>query len=190
MEQSNEYRLGAEVNATDGLCGVVTRVVVDPVDRSVTYLVVEPKHRFGLGRLVPVDQIDIGPHGIRFRGDLAAFAQLESAENVYFMPGSRDWPGEEIVDPVVTDTLPTGEVALRPGNPVHAKDGEIGVVEGFITDRENRHVTHVLLREGHLLNRKEVAIPVAAISGVDRGIRLNLTKDEVEHLPALHPEGS
>jgi hypothetical protein len=194
MDQMTEYRLGAEVFATDGLCGVVTRIVVDPVHRTVTHLVVEPKHRFGLGRLLPVDRLDAGPEGIQFRGDLAAFEAAESAEDAHFIRAADDWPGEGLVEPeaVVDDTLPGGEVALRPGDRVHATDGEIGSVQGFVTTAGERRVTHILLREGHLFTRKEVAIPVDAIAGVDTGIRLNLSKKEIEDLPSVdaeHPPG-
>jgi hypothetical protein len=194
MDQTTEYRLGAEVFATDGLCGVVTRIVVDPIHRTVTHLVVEPKHRFGLGRLLPVEVLDVTAEGIHFRGDLAAFEAADSAENSSFIRAADDWPGEGLVEPlpVVDDTLPAGEIALRSGDSVHATDGEIGSVQGFLADPGQHRVTHVILREGHLLRRKEVAIPVDAIAGVDTGIRLNLTKQQIEDLPAVdteHPAG-
>jgi hypothetical protein len=190
MDQTTEYRLGAEVYATDGLCGVVTRIVVDPVDRTITHLVVEPKHRFGLGRLLPVDRLDAGANGIQFRGDLAAFEAADSAEDAHFIRAADDWRGEGLVEtePEVNDTLPGGEIALRPGDPVHATDGEIGSVQGFLTAAGQDRVTHVLLREGHLFTRKEVAIPVDAIAGVDTGIRLNLSKQEIEDLPSVDDE--
>jgi len=44
-------------------------------------------------------------------------------------------------------------------------------------------VTRVLLQEGHLRGRKEVAIPVSAVTKVENGIWLNLTKKQVEDLP-------
>jgi hypothetical protein len=43
----------------------------------------------------------------------------------------------------------------------------------------------VLLREGHLWGRKTVAIPISAVTGVDAGIRLNLTKEQVGELPPV-----
>jgi len=46
-------------------------------------------------------------------------------------------------------------------------------------------VTHVLLREGHLWGRKEIAIPVSAVVDLDEGIRLKLTKQQVEDLPPV-----
>jgi hypothetical protein len=86
---------------------------------------------------------------------------------------------------VVHDVVPLGETDLRPGEHVHAVDGEIGQVQGFMVDPGDNHVTHVLLQEGHLWGRKEVAIPISAVTGVDYGIRLNITKKQVEDLPPV-----
>jgi len=43
----------------------------------------------------------------------------------------------------------------------------------------------VLLLEGHLWGRKKIAIPISAVTGVDAGIRLNLTKEQVGELPPV-----
>ena len=53
-------------------------------------------------------------------------------------------------------------------------------------------MTHVLLQEGHLWGRKEVAIPISAVTQVDDGIRLSVTKQQVQDLPPVdieHPGG-
>ncbi len=71
---------------------------------------------------------------------------------------------------------------MRPGDKVHAVDGEIGRVRGFFVNPSDDRVTHVLLEEGHLWGRKEVAIPVTAVTRVDQGIQLNLTKEQVGDL--------
>jgi len=44
-------------------------------------------------------------------------------------------------------------------------------------------VTHILLREGHLWGRRDIAIPVSAVTSADPIIRLNITKKQVEELP-------
>jgi hypothetical protein len=46
-------------------------------------------------------------------------------------------------------------------------------------------VTHVLLQEGHLWGHKEIAIPVSAVQGIDAGVRLSITKQQVEKLPHI-----
>jgi hypothetical protein len=65
--------------------------VVDPLARAVTHLVVEPKGRQGLGRLVPLDLIDVTRGEIRLRCTMAEFEELDSAEETQFVPGTRGY---------------------------------------------------------------------------------------------------
>jgi sporulation protein YlmC with PRC-barrel domain len=203
------FTIGAAAVCSDGPCGVVSRVVVDPVARALTHLVIEPEHRSGLGRLVPLDLVEAGAGAdeVRLRVTLAEFEKLPSAEETDFLPGGSGyeayaaheayyWPYfglDSSADPSIAlasgietrDMLPPGEIGVRRGETVHASDGEIGRVEGFVVDSSQGHVTHVLLQEGHLWGRKEVAIPVDAVARIDRGITVNLTKHEIEALPAV-----
>jgi sporulation protein YlmC with PRC-barrel domain len=183
-------------------------VVVDPIARAVTDLVVEPKHRQGLGRLVPLDLVDnVSAVGqVTLSCTIAEFEKLDHAEETQFLPGSgghADYTaGEALSQPyygltgvigdvpqVITfDTLPLDDVAVRRGEQVDATDGRIGSVQGLVIDPRNNGVTHVLLQEGHLWGRKQVAIPIGAVSKVDDGIRVSLTKQQVENLPAVQIE--
>jgi hypothetical protein len=91
---------------------------------------------------------------------------------------------------IVSHAVPMGETEVGRHDRVHAVDGEIGQVEGFAVDPVDHQVTHILLKEGHLWGRKEVAIPVSAVASLDAGIRLNITRKQVEDLPPLsegHP---
>lgn len=195
MAEATEFTIGAQAHCSDGLCGEVSRIVMDPATRTVTHLVIEPRHRRGLGRIVPLDLVDTTGGGLRLRCTLAEFGHLDAAEEDQLVegiePGGLGPLGMDsplgIPHPVrvtVEDVVPLGESELRPGERVHAVDGEIGRVQGFIVDPADR-VTHVLLKEGHLWGRKEVAIPITAVRGVENGIVLNITKKQVEDLPAL-----
>ena len=211
MAETEAVTIGAEASCTDGVAGEVTRVVVDPVARAVTHLVVEPKGRQGLGRLVPLDLIDGTGGEIRLRCTLVEFERLDPAEETQFLPGTRGYeaygpeqvvawpwvslggtpgvPGEMVSgtsETVTFDAIPLGEVEVRRGEPVHATDGAIGHVEGLVINPGNYHVTHVLLQEGHLWGRKEVAIPISAVTGVEGGIQLSMTKQDVEDLPPVN----
>jgi hypothetical protein len=86
------------------------------------------------------------------------------------------------------DRVPPGEVEVRRGQRVHATDGAIGHVRGLLVDPSDYQVTHVLLEEGHLWAKKEVSIPISAVTGVDDGVRLKLTKAEVANLPPVEVE--
>jgi len=92
---------------------------------------------------------------------------------------------------VTNDTVPLGEVDVRRGDPVHATDGDIGRVQGLVIDRASGHVTHVLLQEGHLWGRKEVAIPISAVASTVGGIQLTIAKQELQDLSPVdidHPD--
>jgi sporulation protein YlmC with PRC-barrel domain len=207
VAESTQFTIGVDAVCTDGVCGEVSRVVVDPVARTVTHLVIEPKHRRGLGRLVPLSLVDATAGEVALRCTMAEFDELGAAEETQFLPGSSfsgygpqqmlAWPyygigmGNSPLA-VTYDKVPLGEVTVRRGEHVHAIDGDIGRVEGLVIDPSDHHVTHVLLQEGHLWGRKEVAIPIGAVTGVDDGIQLNITKHEVQDLPPVevdHPMG-
>jgi sporulation protein YlmC with PRC-barrel domain len=213
VAETTQFTIGDEARCADGVCGEMTRVVVDPVAQTVTHLVVEPKGRAGLARLVPLGLVDTSAGDVRLQCTLADFEHLDAAEETQFVPGSGGYaaygpqqvstwpyygltPGAELpgeVDlgvagfsPTITyDRIPLGEVEVRRGDPVEATDGHIGHIQGLVVDPGDHHVTHVLLQEGHLWGRKDVAIPIKAVSRVGDTIRLNLSKHEVQDLPPV-----
>ncbi len=215
------FLIGARVSSPDGSCGQVVRVIIDPVGKTITHLVVGPRHEHGndIDRLVPVDFAQAGPDGIRLSCTKADFDKLDPAEETHFVAGSEH-PGYALDEVwsmpwfslgglgapgvwtegqgwdqggshgpqrrlVTYDSVPLGEVQVRRGDHVHATDGEIGLVEGLVIDPDDHRVTHVLLQEGHLWGRKEVAIPIGAVTGAEAGIRLDLSKQQVEDLPPV-----
>jgi sporulation protein YlmC with PRC-barrel domain len=188
-----EFVLGAEASCADGPGGKVTRVTIDPATETVTHLVIEPKHRLGAGRLVPLDLVDATADGIRLRCTVEEFGRLEAAEETEVVDGLVGGlvgglgPPMGVAAPVqaiVQDVVPLGEEDIDRDEPVHALDGAIGRVAGLRVDPGDHRVTHVLLQEGHLWGRREVVIPASAVTKVENGIWLNLTKEQVENLPA------
>ena len=197
MAEETEFAMGAEASCMDGPCGEVTRVIIDPATEKVTHLVIEPKLRFSAGRLVPLALVETAADGIRLRCTVEEFGGLEAAEKTELVNDITGGPGLGLYAPmgvsypipvVVEDVVPLGEEDIDRGEPVHALDGEIGRVEGFGVDPGDHRVTHVLLQEGHLWGRRDVAIPVSAVTKVENGIWLSLTKKQVEDLPARSPD--
>ena len=187
--------MGAETSCSDGPAGKVSRVIVDPATDTVTHLVIEPRLRLSTARLVPLGLVDVTADGIRLRCTVEEFGALEAAEETELVDGLDGGFGlaglggplgaPAPVPVMVQDVVPRGEEGIERGEPVHALDGEIGRVEGVRVDPGDHRVTHVLLAEGHLWGRKEVAIPASAVTKVENGIWLNLTKKQVENLPAV-----
>jgi sporulation protein YlmC with PRC-barrel domain len=215
-----EFTLGARASCSDGFCGELSRTILDPATRTITHLVIEPKHKKEDGRLVPLDLVEAAGGEIRLRCSLAEFERLDPAEEVevvgadyaggYGSPAAVQGYGDvgsmgvgasasgmgigmglgHRTPTTVSHAVPLGETEVERHESVHAVDGEIGRVEGFVVDPADNKVTHVLLQEGHRWGRKEVAIPVSAIVSVDAGIRLNITRQQVGELPPVshdHP---
>ena len=196
-----EFTLGARASCPDGFCGVVSRTILDPAARTVTHLVIGPRHGAG-GRLVPLDLVEAAAGEIRLRCTLDEFGRLDPAEETELVDGGYgdagamgmggSVPGMSLgysTPLVVEHAVPLGDIEVERHESVHAIDGHIGQVEGFVVDPADQKVTHVLLKEGHLWGRRQVAIPVSAVASVDAGIRLNITKQQVEDLPPLGHTG-
>jgi hypothetical protein len=214
------YTIGDKVACLDGDCGELDRVIIDPVARKLTHLVVDPQDGQDSARLVPVDLVGAVDPGVAIvlQCDLAGFAALETAEESEYLPSETDELGypagrirwspyyplggnlgavtmggnggidaHGVIEPQVVgyERVPLGEVQIRRGEAVHAVDGDIGRVRGLVVDPQDNQVTHVLLDEGHLWGKKEVAIPIGAVEVTADGIQVDLAKDAVRDLPAV-----
>ena len=215
MAAEIRFTIGAEVNGTDGVCGRLAWVVVDrsAAPWVITHLVVEPPHRAGLGRFVPLDRVasvDETSGAVALDCTMEQFEQLGSAEETEFVPPSGAYsdygPAQLIARPYYTDEpsvrggLPAtsqvvtadaplpgdGEAAVHRAR-AHASDGVIGEVAGLVVDPASQQVTHVLLKEGHVWGRKEVAIPIGAVKeAAEDGIHLSISTQEIGDLPPVN----
>ena len=150
---------------------------------------------------------------VRLRCSMAEFEWLDPAEATYAYPEDEDtqvrpgtsealWPeyappgpmggpglpadrgeGQESTVDIVADRLP-GEDEVSRGQHAHAKDGDIGHVEGIVVDSATGRVAFVLVRAGHLWNRKAVLVPRSAVIAVGAdGFHLDITTQQVHDLP-------
>ena len=207
------FRIGAGARCTDGACGQVSRIIVNPATREVTHLAVDPKHRPGPGRLVPVDLVDATTGQIRLRCTLAEFQTLLPAQETEAVrdldptghpdnalkkpkwafvggvvlavpPSGRGEP--KAPQQVTADSVPPGKVDIHRELTICATDGEIGQVQGLVVEPGGHQVTHVLLQKGHMRGRKDVAIPIGAVTKIGTLlIHLSLTKHQVKDLPSV-----
>ncbi len=211
VSESAEFIIGSSVSCSDGPCGELTRVVVDPAARTVTHLAVGPPHRGGTSRLVPVRLAAAGTAAIRLRCTMSQFEGLQEAEETQIVPGALgelgNGQGHKLSAPyygpggmglamavgtglgtgtapqrITTDRIPAGKVEVRLGEHVHATDGPIGKVRGLTVLTRGHRVTHILLDAGHLWGKRRIAIPIGAVAGFGDGVRLSLTRDEVRDL--------
>jgi hypothetical protein len=167
VTQTTVYELGVPASCTDGFCGNVTHFVVDGPTTVVTHLIVEPDLGSHAGKLVPIRLVQPADDSAEIQCDLAAFDALADTDE------SR------------SDTVPSGHTAVRGDQHVHSTDGEIGKIRAVTVDAGTGRPTHILLQEGHLWGKREVAIPWVTVTSLDGGVHLSLTSEAIKELPPI-----
>jgi sporulation protein YlmC with PRC-barrel domain len=203
-----EIPLNVQVECTDGVCGRSVFVLIDPVADQVTHLVVK-EDASNTEYIVPVDFIaETVADTIRLRCDRAelkklppfiktTFIEEKVPDRKYNYPGGL-YGGESYfyLPYVVSERteykatehqkIPPGELAVRRGTRVEATDGYVGKVDEFVVNPENSHITHLVMREGHLWGKKDVIIPLSAMGDThDDTVFLKLDKHQIESLPTF-----
>ena len=202
-----EIPLNAQVECSDGVCGRSEFILINPVSKEVSHLVVKENNNDHKDRIVPVEKIsgtiadtiqltcskadiaDMDPfivtRFIKERGPSTyySFAGSYGAGTVYYLPYTSVGT---ITHEVEGQEIPKGEMPIYRGTSVEATDGPVGKVDEFIVDPDDCHITHLVMREGHLWGKKDVVIPISAIDKIYEDIVfLNLSKEQIEALPAI-----
>jgi len=199
-----------DVYCTDGLCGRSTYVLINPIHREVTHVVIRAAKGPHDERVVPVELVsETAPDMIMLRctrDQLSGMDRFIETEYIreempeqygrlpysgYVGLGSV-WvwpyvaPEETELVAVEHEQIPPGELALRRHSHVYATDGRIGRIDEFMVNPENDHITHLVMREGHLWGTKDITVPVSAIERFDEDeVYLKLDKAGVEALPTI-----
>jgi uncharacterized membrane protein len=191
----------AQVECADGPCGKSVAVIVHPIQRKVTHVVVDDKTA---QRLVPMDQVaDASSDSVRLRCSQAQLAEMDpfvethyietkqSAMPVAGMMYPQYMPPLAMIDETVwtevaEERVPLGQLAIHRGASVKASDGPIGEVGELVVDRRGEELTHFVLQEGHLWGKKAVTLPLSAIDCVQEDtVYLKLDKQAIKQLPAI-----
>lgn len=86
MRGAADFTLGSKVVCSDGVCGDLKRVILDPKTNVLTHLVVTPRHRRGTGRLVPLDLVAATVGDSELRCTRSEYQALESSVETEFLP--------------------------------------------------------------------------------------------------------
>ena len=206
--------LNVEVTCTDDNCGKSSHVIINPLDRSITHVVVEyDSFNDSNKRLVPLDKIiETTDNSIQLKCTTEELIGMEkftethyinsdAAEYAAFDPLAERsvneldsfsmlpyvYPESNIYSiPVEDERIPPGEIAVHRGADVEATDGHVGRVAEFVIDPTDGHITHLVLREGHLWSEKELTLSLSTVERMDEdAVYLNLDKKAVKSLPAI-----
>jgi sporulation protein YlmC with PRC-barrel domain len=191
--------INAEVECVGKLCGHISTVILNPVSDTVTHIVVKMNKTPYEAYVVPVGEIaESSANCIRL---LCSLEELENMQHFtemeylrvpilhYSSDSYRVLPFVTPETTVVTkeyEQIPPGELAIRRGTKVNALDGHVGRVDEFLVDPSSGHITHLILREGHLWQQRDVVIPLSLIDRIEEGaIYLKATKRALGRLPEI-----
>lgn len=196
--------LNVDVYGPDGRIGRSTHIILNPVTEEVTHIVIRENFNKHSERLVRVGEIqETDTDMIRLACNETELSHMEVFEELEFMPitvpssepltpiNAYAWPytvpnQEQQLVKIVHRHIPPYERDLRRGAHVHALDGRIGQIDEVVVDHETMHLTHLVLREGHLWGQKDVMIPVDDIERIEEdNVYLKLDKRSVGALPTF-----
>jgi sporulation protein YlmC with PRC-barrel domain len=203
MKMGMEIPMGEEVRCAGKSCGKSLALVMNPVTDTVTHLVVKETHFPNMERLVSVDEVTkTTPESIELKCTKDQLETMEAFSEKQFIHvdspryspvGMTIFASPYVIaDPAATwitvekEHLPPNESAIRRNAEVEATDGRIGKVDEFLVDPETCHITHLVMREGHLWGKKDVVIPIKSVDHFyEDTVYLKLNKKEVEKLPTI-----
>jgi hypothetical protein len=201
-----ELRVGATVVGADGQLGAVDALVIDPVRQAVTNLVVSYGPE-GSRVLVPIGSVrDADPAEVVTDLDAGALAACAPFDEPGYHAPAVEWqsaelafdPGAYYLEPFASplegwsleahERIPLGQVTIRRGDVVVSSDSvELGRVDELLVDPADGGVTHVVLREDHVLKRDaDVVVPIAGATFGEGQVTLGLDLAAVhalDHLP-------
>jgi hypothetical protein len=198
----------AAVQCSDGPGGHVTYIVLNPVARKVTDVVVRELGLLGAEVIVPVEFIvESTPETIYLRLGRHDLAGMQSFIRTQFISPGDEFPDHyqvcadyplngAMLSPyamiggagslISYQAIPLNELAMSRGDRVEATDSHVGWIDEFLVNPETMGITHLVMREGHLWGQKDVTIPVSQIDRiVDGTVYVRLSKQQIQELPAL-----
>jgi len=189
--------LGRPVRCTDDVVGELADLVIDPVKKRVTHLVVKPHDGLGEGHLVPIELAEAAAKGpdislkctsedVRRLPHAEEFTYLRLEEalqsdpdwdvgvtNVLALPYYEDAGFDGYATGVgqdigmVYDRVPKGEVEVRRSSNVITSDGNYLGDVDGFLVDDDDQITHFVLERGHLWGRREVTVPIGAVAKVE-----------------------
>lgn len=192
--------LNAAVYCDNERYGRSTNVIFNPTTNILTHVVVREEKRPYTERMAPVRYITRSDHDRIYlscsRETAAHFIPFYKTEYVLvdapiYHEDAYTWPyvksqTRQTRTKVTSHNLPLYTREVHRGARVEATDGRIGRVDEFLIDAEDQHITHLVMRESHLWDEKDITIPVDAINSMDgKVVHLTLSKKEVAQLPTV-----
>lgn len=194
-----DIHLNAHVDCTDGRIGRLENIIVNPQAERITFLVIRENDIANTLRIVPERfVVSANRDTVELRMDRQQFKKMKHFIQEDYIPSNvmlymAEREGWNVGTPtamfVEHEAIPAGGVAVHKGAKVFAGDERVGKIDEFLVEGKSGRITHLVLVEGHLWGKKNIAVPVKAVDRYEDGnVYLAIDKAQVETLPALDVE--
>lgn len=206
-----ELPLNAKVTASDDDCGRTTALLINPISKEITHVVVQINRLLDEEVIVPIGWIESSrPGHVRLNRSKEQVAQcppflvthyIGPTDPGYVLPEHYlGYEGDAMLWPYTTmdlegdgadfavreEAIPHGDLAMHRGAHVIATDGRVGQIDEFVVEAAEHRISYLLMRHGHLWGARDVIVPLSAIDRIETDtVYLSLSKNEVAHLPEI-----
>lgn len=206
MKKLLEIHMDGSFRCLDKTCGHVSGLVFNPHTTVATYVILHKDALLQQEFLVPLDLvIGMSHNALLLNCKSWEVTNLQPFHHTRFIPldprdyphipgavedTSYEWPVSKTEDGYALamdmEAVPRQQQVLRGETVVQAKDGTIGHVKEFVLQPGTYHMTYLVLRQGHLWGRRDVAIPISAVDHFEHGaVFLALDKRAIGQLPRI-----
>jgi hypothetical protein len=184
--------VSAALHCSDAPYGHVSHLLVDLAGMRLTHVATVEPGVWPVERLIPVALVDSStPRAIVLTCTREALERMIARAELDARSGQGDYGSSSLHDlrwslvfpeqtslAVPRELIPLGDVSLHSYSRVLASDGPAGHVQGLLIEPGTATITHLVVRQGHRLNRHDVKIPASGIERFEAdNVHLRLTKE-------------
>lgn len=205
MTQLN-FHMGVQVQCTNGQCGKLAGVVINPESQHITDLIVEKGFLLKHDRILPLsvmegateenvhlsinsDELEQYPEYriVEYEEPITGLEQRSTpVVTPYGMQGALD-PVVPMIKKKIREGIAPGQKVIGPGMHVNNTDGTFGKVDHVLVNPENIEITHLVVRRGMIFT-DHVVIPISMVEEVrEDHMFVTGTDEELEQLPRYTP---
>lgn len=199
-----DLNIGAQVFCTDGKCGTLSKLAVNPETWQVTHLLVAEGFLLKRSRVFPFSSLESatadGIYLANHSGELEKYPiyheetvetpapdQGEAGASAFWREGVPYGTGSAVPLAIITEKIRYGVAedlaVVDHRTPVEGLDGSIGKLDHFLVDATTGEISQIVVQQGLLFTIKRALPAFMSRSISDDGIFVEATREELEGLP-------
>jgi len=204
-----DLTIGAQIFCTDGKCGTLAKLAVNPETWQVTHLIVEEGFLLKRSRVFPFSSVErttsaeiyLTIHSAElvnypvYREETVerpAPEQADSGTATFWREGVPYGVGPAgrllVISEKIRHGVPEDLAVVDHGTPVEGLDGGLGKLDHFLVGAAAGEITQIIVRQGLLLTTKRAVPLFRAESISEDAIFVQATSEELEGLPEYKAE--